>query len=127
MYFVEGHAEEVSIQIVGKAMGCDEIGKEIRIIDFAGKDRIQWLTEFLKYICLRLQKPFCKDLVSTEITTLIETLSKTGPLVEINRTPSALQKIRLNVVSTIASGLQPLCFGPQNILLQYHALYAWLS
>jgi hypothetical protein len=31
-------------------MGYDEIGKEIRIINFAGKDRIQRLTEFLKYI-----------------------------------------------------------------------------
>jgi predicted ATP-dependent endonuclease of OLD family len=48
--FVEGHTEEISIRIVGKAMGYEEIGKEIRIIDFGGKDKIQRLTEFLKYI-----------------------------------------------------------------------------
>jgi predicted ATP-dependent endonuclease of OLD family len=48
--FVEGHTEEIAIQMVGKAMGYDEIGKEIRIIDFGGKDRIRRLTEFLKYI-----------------------------------------------------------------------------
>lgn len=48
--FVEGHSEEASIKIVGPAMGYNQIGKEIRIINFGGKDRIPRLTEFLKYI-----------------------------------------------------------------------------
>jgi putative ATP-dependent endonuclease of the OLD family len=48
--FVEGQSEERSIQIVGRAMGYEKIGKDVRIIDFEGKDRIQRLTEFLKYI-----------------------------------------------------------------------------
>jgi predicted ATP-dependent endonuclease of OLD family len=48
--FVEGHSEEESIKIVGPAMGYNQIGKEIRIINFGGKDRIPRLTEFLKYI-----------------------------------------------------------------------------
>jgi predicted ATP-dependent endonuclease of OLD family len=48
--FVEGKSEEISIPIVAKAMGYDQIGKEVRIINFGGKDRVPRLTEFLNYI-----------------------------------------------------------------------------
>jgi predicted ATP-dependent endonuclease of OLD family len=48
--FVEGDSEEISIPIVGKGMGYEQLDKEIRFVNFKGKDRIQRLTEFLKYI-----------------------------------------------------------------------------
>jgi predicted ATP-dependent endonuclease of OLD family len=48
--FVEGDSEEISVPIVAKALGFSQIGKEVRIINLKGKDKIQRLTEFLKYI-----------------------------------------------------------------------------
>jgi predicted ATP-dependent endonuclease of OLD family len=48
--FVEGKSEEISIQIVAEAMGYHQIGKEVRIINFGGKNMVPRLTEFLNYI-----------------------------------------------------------------------------
>jgi predicted ATP-dependent endonuclease of OLD family len=48
--FVEGMSEKIALEMIGPVMGYTQMGKEVRIINFEGKDRFPRLTEFLKYI-----------------------------------------------------------------------------
>jgi predicted ATP-dependent endonuclease of OLD family len=48
--FVEGKSEEIAIPIVGSALGFNQLGDKVRIINFGGKSKFERLTEFLNYI-----------------------------------------------------------------------------
>jgi hypothetical protein len=48
--FVEGPSEKIAFEMTAPIMGYNQIGKEVRIISFDGKDRLPRLTDFLTYI-----------------------------------------------------------------------------
>jgi putative ATP-dependent endonuclease of the OLD family len=48
--FVEGPSEKIAFEMIAPNMGYNQIGKEVRIISFDGKDRLPRLTDFLTYI-----------------------------------------------------------------------------
>jgi len=48
--FVEGYSEEEAIKIIGPALGYDEIGKSIRIVNLKGAGQVPRLRQFLQYL-----------------------------------------------------------------------------